>query len=198
MPDADFSKAEFLFRSGPHSEDYMSIPCWPYHQVGSLQHIYPRFKRAGINFRFVLVPEWDVHFKCHPANFQLSSNGLPYPKLDILMQSLLDTQDKLSLVDLIDGTDVSEQWGVDHLNLDGATDLEWAKKKNKMIVEANGGNAYTALGVPTQHILRKPLWEMLVRNKGARRGWKQPETLFATQYRLHGSPDPWTQDRKCS
>lgn len=114
------------------------------------------------------------------------------------MQSLLDTQDQLLLTDLIDATDVSEQWGLDNLQLDGPTDLEWARRKDKLIVEANSGDASTALGVFAENISRRDLWKKLVRTKGARRGWSHPEHLFATQYRLHGSPDPWTQHRECS
>ncbi|KAJ2899147.1 UDP-glucose 6-dehydrogenase [Zalerion maritima] len=198
VPDVNFKQAENLFKSASCSAEYIQMPSWPYHQVGSLQHTYPRFKKKGIAFKFVLIPDWDAHFECDASNFQISSNGLSYPRLDVLLQSLIDTQDKLALIDLIDGTDLSEQWGHDHLCLDGTTDLEWAKKKNKQIVEANGGNAYTALAVSTQNISRKDLWDSLVRKKGARRGWKTPDTLFSTQYRLHGSPDPWTQDRQCS
>lgn len=195
VPTDKFKDAEAVFHPTANPADYVSVPSWP---SSSILHTYPRFKRRGIHFYFVLIPDWDVHFECSPSNFCESSNGIPYPKLHVLMQSYIDTQDQLSLVDLIDGTNVSEQWGLENLELDGGTDLDWARKKKTLMASTSSGNAHNALGLFTQAISRRALWEKLVRTKGARRGWKQPEHLFVTQYRLHGSPDPWVQDRSCS
>jgi hypothetical protein len=142
------------------------------------------------------VPSNDVHLACEPSKFQRSLNGLPYPKLDVLAQSFLDTNDRVSLCDLVDGSNVSEEWGVENLELEGLVDLEWAAWKNKLIIEENGGNVLAGL-VPIEKIEKRTLWQLVVRNKGARRGWTQPEALFATRFRLHGSPDPLLERRDC-
>lgn len=72
-----------------------------------------------------------MRIDCDPSNFIRSPRGLPYPKLDVFIQSCLDTYDMLQLCDVIDGTNVSEEWGENNLDLEGTNDVEWAKEKNK-------------------------------------------------------------------
>jgi hypothetical protein len=40
--------------------------------------------------------------------------------------------------DVIDGTNVSEEWGENNLDLEGTTHVEWAKEKNKRGEEFGG------------------------------------------------------------
>jgi hypothetical protein len=97
------------------------------------------------------------------------------------MQSYLDMNDDVSLCDCIDGSNVSEEWGHRHLDLDGTNDLEWTTR----IVHY----------FPTQTINKREKWESRVRSKKGRLGWTTPDHLFDTRFRLKGSPDPWTQKR---
>lgn len=142
------------------------------------------------------MPSKDAHLECHPSNSQRSLNGLPYPKLDIFIQSLLDTHDLVALCDVVDGSNVSEEWGNEHLQLEGSNDLEWVRWKNKTIFEADQGNAFLS-GVETAVYSRRKDWEETVRGKSSRLGFKHQHqiALFATRFRLHGSIDPWLRER---
>ncbi|KAH8819877.1 hypothetical protein F5884DRAFT_28567 [Xylogone sp. PMI_703] len=165
-------------------------------EAGSLSHTYTRFKLTDVSFYFVLVPSKDIHLPCEPQNFQRSHHDLPYPKLDVLIQSFLETNDHVSLADAIDGSDVSEAWGIQNLDLYGEVDLEWAQWKNKVILERSGRSFVLGL-VPTKREKKIELWQFMVRNKGARRGWTQPAELFTTRFRLHGDSPPWLERRDC-
>jgi hypothetical protein len=48
----------------------------------------------------------------------------------------LDTYNAVALADIIDGMDLSEEWGVEHLDLRGNNDVEWARQKNSRIRES--------------------------------------------------------------
>jgi hypothetical protein len=41
------------------------------------------------------------------------------------VQRAIDTKDGVELEDLIDGMELSEDWGEENLNLDGITDTKW-------------------------------------------------------------------------
>jgi len=56
-----------------------------------------------------------------------SQKGIPYPKLDVYIQSLIDTYNMVALHDVIDGSDVSEDWGEKNLELTGTIDVHWIK-----------------------------------------------------------------------
>lgn len=97
------------------------------HHVGSFEHLYPRFKLVGVALFFLIIPSQYCHISCEPANFEFGQTGIPFPKLDVFAQSLLDTCNLIGLDDLIDGMNLSTAWGEEHLDLDGITDVDWAK-----------------------------------------------------------------------
>jgi len=53
--------------------------------------------------------------------------------LDIFAQTLLDTYSLVGLVDLVDGMDLSPEWGIGNLQLDGTVDVAWAENENEAI-----------------------------------------------------------------
>ena len=53
-----------------------------------------------------------------------SLNGLPYPQLEVFAPSLLDTLDSVDLEDLVDGMNLTEQWGIENLDLSGTNDVD--------------------------------------------------------------------------
>lgn len=172
------------------------VPPLPIPHPSSLSHTYHRFKGKGIHFYFVLVPAHDAHIPASPFRIQRSLNGVPYPTLPILMQSLLDMNDDVSLCDCIDGSNVSEEWGLRHLRLDGTNDLEWANRMNAAAAEAAKGKGWMFVHYfPTATISRRERWQSRVRSKKGRLGWTTPDALFDTRFRLKASPDPWTQKR---
>lgn len=133
-----------------------------------------------------------MHIDCDPANFTRSPRGLPYPKLDDFIQSCLDTYNMLQLCDVIDGTDVSEEWGEHNLDLEGTNDVEWAKGKNKRGSEFGGKWAHATFAREGRKSKRE-MWQPLVRTKEDRLDWTKPKDVFITQYRVIGAPDPWTE-----
>ncbi|KAI1996044.1 hypothetical protein LOZ53_001280 [Ophidiomyces ophidiicola] len=183
-------KAAEILQSEPYSAKYRLVKRWPDYEPLSLIHTYHRFKTKGIFHYFFLVPSIDVHIDCVPSNFTRSLRGLPYPKLDVCIQSYVDTNDMVALCDIIDGTNVSEEWGDSNLDLEGTTDVQWAKAKNKRGEEFDGKLALFAWDAPKS---KRELWQSLVRTKEDRLDWTKPKDIFITQYRLIDGPDPWTQ-----
>ncbi|KAI9930326.1 hypothetical protein ASPWEDRAFT_67699 [Aspergillus wentii DTO 134E9] len=86
-------------------------PCGrsPISSPGSLNHTYPRFKATGRLDFWLLVPASYYHIICEPQNVEWSMGSLPYPKLDVYTQSLLDTKNGVDLEDIIDAMDLSEE-----------------------------------------------------------------------------------------
>ncbi|OJD18978.1 hypothetical protein AJ78_01006 [Emergomyces pasteurianus Ep9510] len=192
VPTELVDKAADLLQSEQYSAQYRLVKRWPYYDPCSLTHTYHRFKSRGIRHFFFLVPSIDVHIDCVPSNFTRSPRGLPYPKLDVFIQSCLDTYNMLQLCDVIDGTNVSEEWGERNLDLEGTNDVEWAKAKNKRGREFGGKWAHAAFARQGRKSKRE-MWQSLVRTKEDRLDWTKPRDVFITQYRVIGAPDPWTE-----
>ncbi|KAB5530357.1 hypothetical protein GE09DRAFT_1207093 [Coniochaeta sp. 2T2.1] len=198
VPSTLAQEAEALLKSEDHSRDYMTLPPWPIPWPGSLAHTYTRFRGRDVDFYFVLVPSDDVHLPLEPSNLQRSHHGLPYPRLDVLIQSFLDSNNGNSLGDVVDGSDVSEEWGYEHLDLDGTTDEAWVARKNKAIIDSlDPLRARFGGGIPVYPLQKRDMWKAVVKSKLHRLGWTTPESLFLTRFRLRGSPDPWLRPRDC-
>lgn len=159
-------------------------------QVASLAHLYHRFCVRGTDIHAVLVPSFDAHIEYDSIRIRSSNTGLPYPTLPILVQSFIDTHNDVALCDIIDGTNVSEEWGNDNLELDGTNDIEWADAMNERLYKASGDDV-TALGaaIPTQIVERRSFWQCRVRGKSDRLGWTRPDELFDTRFHMKGAPN---------
>lgn len=154
----------------------------------SLIHTYPLFKLQGVNFIFCLVPTSERFISCIPSKCELSPNGIPYPQLAHLAQSLLDTQHYADLEDLVDGMNLSEEWGEQHLQLDHVPH-EYIVCKNELIREALPGSSGVFASLCTAPDARRT-WTDAVRGKVSRMVPKCSERLYATRFRLKGDPDP--------
>ena len=164
----------------------------PLVQPGSLAHTYSRFSGDGQRYQFVLVPSEDAHLHCDSSTIWRSHNGLPYPALPVLAQCFVDTNDLVALCDLIDGANLTEEWGNRHLELDGTTDVAWAKRMNERLYQSLEGDPKPMSALfPTGIVGRRQLWEHWVRAKAGRMGWTQPKEIFETRFRLKNSEDPW-------
>ncbi|KAM5436703.1 hypothetical protein McanCB49686_001861 [Microsporum canis] len=91
----------------------------------------------------------------------------------------------LPLCDVIDGTNVSEEWGEKNLDLEGTNDVEWAKAKNKKGKEFGGKWAHGAFAREGRKSKRE-MWQSLVRTKEDRLDWTKPKDVFLTQHRVIG------------
>ncbi|PVH73495.1 hypothetical protein DL98DRAFT_431233 [Cadophora sp. DSE1049] len=190
VPTELLEKASSLLRSDPH--DTIFEPAKHERpQIRSLIHTFPRFKFKGINLFFDLVPAHDAHIICHPSNFEWSRTGLPYPKLDSYAQSLLDTLSWVDITDLIDGMDLTEEWGATHLDLDKTNDVAWAFDKNEKIrasVPLTLGSCF--LEVDEGPLSLREIWDNEVRTKAKRLGEETPKEVYLTRFRVRGSRDP--------
>jgi hypothetical protein len=194
VPNEKLDSASSLLKSEPFSNLYE--PCAPRAvQPYSLLHTFPFFKRKGQVLWIQLVLAWDCHFDCAPSNFETDQPGFPYPRLEVLAQSLLDMNDLVGLTDLIDGMDLSEEWGEEHLELDGTNDIVWAQRKNEAIrasVPTSHGSCFLELSEAA--INRREIWSNIVRGKAKRIGPELQRELYSTRFRLKNSQVP----RLCS
>ncbi|CVL07742.1 hypothetical protein LB506_012689 [Fusarium annulatum] len=184
-------KAVALLQSEPHSATYHLAEPWDT-PSSSLLHTWHRFNHNETDFCFVIVPDRDVHIVCEPSNFTRSLRGLPYPKLDVFIQSCLDTGDELKLCDVIDGTDLPEEWGEENLELDGTNDVDWAIEANKRGSEFQDEQFAGWSIFACKPKSRRAMWQSYVRTKKDRLDWTKPSHVFTTQYRIIDTPDSWT------
>ncbi|KAL2071338.1 hypothetical protein VTL71DRAFT_12573 [Oculimacula yallundae] len=191
VPTDKLESAAAILKSVPYEHVYEFCKDVDIVQLYSLHHTFPRFKVKGYILWFILVPSIDRHMDCTPSNFEYSSNGLPYPRLDVFAQSQLDMRDMVTLEDLIDGMDLTEEWGAKNLDLDRTNDIPWAIEKNKKIrasVPLTLGSCF--LEIATAPIVHRDTWNTLVRNKHRRMGEEHPKEFFSTQYYLKDGGDP--------
>lgn len=102
-------------------------------RVDGISHLFPRFKFAGLRLFFILLPSQACHISCEPQNIEFSPNGVPYPKLPVYAQSLLDTGNWVDLEELVDAMNLKAEWGATNLNLNGGPDPEWTRWKARLL-----------------------------------------------------------------
>ncbi|KLJ06478.1 hypothetical protein EMPG_10125 [Blastomyces silverae] len=182
--------ASTLLKSEPHIRTYEPAPAHST-QLFSMIHTYPRFKVRDLHLFFVLTPDDDYHFNCSSSNIERSYLGLPYPKLQLHAQSLLDSHDLVSLTDLIDGMNLTEEWGQQNLDLSNSQDIVWAKRKNREIQEIIPDPDESCWHEKIEKpFSRAETWAEIVRTKERRLGDECPRETWATRFRAHNSEDP--------
>jgi hypothetical protein len=192
VPTEKLEGASALLDSADAYETYPPRPI----DLWSLLHTFPRFKVVGKALCLTLIPSEDAHIDCIPPNVERSQISLPYPTLEIFAQSLLDTNDMVALTDLIDGMDLTEQWGLEHLKLDAENDLAWIRQKNEKIrasVPLTPDSCLLELPTNTRNL--KDTWIERVRTKERRTGAEFAEGFWAMRFRARGSPDPRSTER---
>jgi hypothetical protein len=189
-------RAAAILKTEPYDQIYESwepLPPYP----GSLLHIFPRFKLKGVSLLFDIISSQDCHLDCEPSKFEWSYMGIPYPKLEVFTQSLLDTYNLVALTDLVDGMDLTEEWGLAHLDMSGTNDVAWAEWKNEKIRASVPLTDYSCfLEVTEGRFSLKETWESIVRTKQHRLGEECPKEVFATRFRGRNAGDPRTMKRE--
>ncbi|RMD41616.1 hypothetical protein DV735_g3528, partial [Chaetothyriales sp. CBS 134920] len=195
VPADKFETATRIFTTPPYSEQYERLPPQTINPR-SLHHVFPLLRLKGNTTSFYLIPADDCHIDCVPANLEYSKMGLPYPKLEVLAQALLDTVDRVGITDLVDGMDLDSEWGETHLKLDGTLDVAWAEQKNARL-KASEPPDMELFGIGTEEPCPvRPVWEEAVRNKKQRIGIELgPKELYATRFRGVDWGDPRLEDR---
>lgn len=192
MPTYKFETATKIFTSPPYNEQYEPRPPEEIN-VWSLHHTFPLLKLRGNSTTFYLIPSDDCHIDCVPSNIEHSKMGLPYPKLDVFAQALLDTVDHVAITDLVDGMDLDNEWAASHLSLDITHDVVWAEKKNAKLKASAPERELFEISTEPSPI--RPLWEETVKNKEQRIGLELPKEHFVTRFRAVGQGDPRLNDR---
>lgn len=186
------SEASQLFISSPLYEPWPVNP--PYPQ--SINHTFPRFHLIGVHFVFYLVPSSDRLIKCDEEYCEKSSSGLPYPKLECLAQSLLDRQRWVDLEDLVDGMNLGEEWGEEHLDLDRTSNVEYARRKNEIIRATIPETPFSELMEMNEHpVALRPIWQEIIATKKRRIGVEMDKDLQETRFFPVGAEDPRLQKR---
>lgn len=88
--------------------------------------------------------------------------------------------------------DLSEEWGIEHLHLEGNTDTEWWKNMVKRVGEDSllENDSMLAFSRP---VSRLGLWKEFVLTKESRMSWRQGPEDHTTRFRLRNSKDPRTR-----
>ncbi len=184
MPDELFEEAKTLFAQHPDYTMLKSVMPEP----RSLIHTYPFFKLQGTVFTFFIVPAHESSIDCSPNKCERSHSGISYPKLEHFAQGLLDAQKYHDLEDLVDGMDLDDVWGVANLQL-GRIPIDSINRKNEVIRESLPGLPGLIASLSTVPDGRRS-WTAAVQGKRSRMFPKRSEAIYATRFRLVGSPDP--------
>lgn len=157
------------------------------YRLGGLEFTFPRFKYVGVALFFIIISAQDYHIPCEPTNFELGQTGIPFPKLNIYAQSLLDSGNLVDLDDLIDGMNLTREWGEGNLDLEGTVDVEWIERKIETL-HKNGERIFMWDNAPKK---RRDLWEKhsSVERKKRGQGWKFQDSK-ETRFWNRGQKDP--------
>jgi hypothetical protein len=187
--------ASQILKADPYDHIYEQNPsASPY--LRSLRDTFPSFKLKGSGLWINIIPSQDCHFVCENDNFEWSHLLIPYPRKQVFAQSLLEINDQVALADLVDGMNLTEEWGEKYLDLKGTNDVEWAEEKNAKIraaVPLTVGSFF--LEVDDGPVQLKDTWEKIVRSKESRIPREVPQGRFVTRYRQVGDGDPRYADR---
>lgn len=168
-------------------------------QPMSLAHTYTWFRGKTLDYEFCLVPSSHARIPINKNTICRSPNGVPYASLKDLVQSYLDMHDLVSLCDIVDGANLSYEWGKIHLNLNGTTDVKWAQQRNAELMGGEGKFDPSLLGsaFPTAQVKKASLWRKTTEEKKQRlQQVMVPQDLFETRFMLKGSlSEPWREQR---
>jgi len=158
-----------------------------------LMHTYPRFTLKGVNFFFIILPSFECLLSPKPENCERSASGIPYPKLELFAQSLMDLQQYADLDDLVDGMDLDQAWGEAHLQLDKPPPMEHIREKNEIIARSlpeDMGNVADLMLLSESPRPTREIWHLSVSNKGRRINDELPRDRYLTRFRRVGTGDP--------
>jgi hypothetical protein len=184
-----------ILKADPYNHIYEQNPsASPY--LRSLRDTFPSFKLKGPALWINIISSQDCHLVCEDDNFEWSHLLIPYPRKRVFAQSLLEMNDQVALTDLVDGMNLTGEWGEGHFDLKGTNDVEWAEEKNtktRAEVPLTVGSFF--LEVDEGPFQLKDTWEKIVRSKESRIPGELPQGRFVTRYREVGDGDLRYADR---
>nr|POF17012.1 hypothetical protein CFP56_57828 [Quercus suber] len=186
VEDDEIATASALIRSQDHIlQPFRRSAMKP---SGTIDHHFPRFKFTGYRCFFHVVPALVHRISCESDAIEFSRKGLPFPKLAVYAQSLLETMNLVDLDDLVDGMNLSYAWGVENLDLEGVTDTAWAAQRHLFHDERGEWPPIFLRKVARPKL---EIWRQVASedSKNRRRGHKAlPRD--ETRFRLKGQRDP--------
>ncbi|KAI5362150.1 hypothetical protein Slin15195_G058020 [Septoria linicola] len=155
---------------------------------GTIEHRFPRFKFKGFRCLFHIVPGWLFRLTCSPDTIEFSKLGLPFPRLDVLAQSLLETINRVDLQDLVDGMALSYEWGLENLQLDGLSDTDWAARRLDF---HEGSGDWAPVLLRREGASKLATWNRVASAEARAKGRRHKEMpRDETRFRFKGQKDP--------
>jgi hypothetical protein len=193
VPTNLYEKAIDLVRLREEFEPFLLADVDPRNR---LRNVFPRFRFLGLNLFFRIMPGKAYLLDVKSENIEWSQTGIPYPKLAHYAQGLIDTMDGVDLTDLIDGMNLSVEWGEENLDLEGTVSTEWAIWEASVIAGGVPPPGNIRGYVPDPPTRRKVWSKLLDPDARRRRMWpKYPQDTYETRFRLKGLRDPRTYKR---
>ena len=204
MPDSGFPAATQLIDSQPEKFERVDPPM---PQLSSLIHTYPRYRSTQEDCNelgfYIMPSSEDFLGDLDDSLIERSENNIPYPKLEVFAQNLVSVQKWDHLTALVDGMDLSLEWGQQNLRLGTLSEeeVEYAKAKTKKYAESmvllGRSDPLPKGGLAIDGVDKGQQWARIVSRKQERVGSSHYNAgNWATQFRRKDSCDPrLKQDR---
>lgn len=165
-------------------------------RVRGIEHLYPRFKFVGLRLFFVLMTSQACHLPCEPKNIEYSHTGLPYPKQHVFAQGLLDTWNLVDLEDLVDGMNLTVEWGEANLDLEGTIDADWGRWRADALHDGKASIGDVPMWC-SHPMKRRDVWEETVSAEAKRyRQRHKYLPINETRFWKRGQKDPRSRKRE--
>lgn len=201
MPDSGFPAATQLIDSLPEMFERVDPPL-PH--FSSLIHTYPRYRCTQEDRKtlgFYIMPSSEEFLGDLDDNaIERSANNIPYPKLEVFAQNLVSIQKWDHLTDLVDGMDLSLEWGQQHLRLGTLSEEEIDYIRAKMekyaesMVRLGLTGACSTSSLTIDGLDKGWMWARIVSRKQKRASSSHYNAAnWKTQFRRKDSGDPRLQ-----
>jgi len=201
VPDSGFSAATQVIDSLPEKFERVDPPM---PQFSSLIHTYPRYRCTQDDCKtlgFYIMPSSEDFLGDLDDNvIERSANNVPYPKLEVFAQNLVSIQKWNDLTALVDGMDLSLEWGQQHLRLGTLSEEEVEYTKAKMekyaesMVRLGRYNTRSTGGLRIDGLDKGWRWARIVSRKQERaRSSHYNAANWKTRFRRKDSGDPRLQ-----
>lgn len=204
VPDSEFPAAAQLIDGMPEKFERVDSPM---PEFSSLIHTYPRYRSTREDWKtlgFHIMPSFEDFLGDLDHNaIERSPNNIPYPKLEVFAQNLVSIQKWDHLTALVDGMDLSLEWGQEHLRLGTLSKGEVEHARAKMDKQAQSmfrlgrSDTYSTNGLAIDGVDKSQKWAAIVSQKQTRASSRRYNAAnWATQFRRKDSGDPRLQQNR--
>nr|OQO29738.1 hypothetical protein B0A51_02285 [Rachicladosporium sp. CCFEE 5018] len=198
VPNSDFAAATQLIDSMPEKFERVDPPM---PQLRSLIHTYPRYRSMQKDSRelgfFIMPSSEDFLGDLNDSLIERSPNNIPYPMLEIFAHNLVSIQKWDHLTALVDGMDLSLEWGQEHLRLGtlSGEKVEQCRAKiaeySESLVDPEQLDTRSAGGLTIDGIDKSERWTTIASRKQLRaRSDHYFKANWKTRFMRNGRGDP--------